>query len=218
MVIDLISRGGDMLLSQVGINFDSGIFNASEVASYIKLKHAENWARLYTVYTTQYQALANVDVVSTITHSKKYGKVITHSQLSNDVVSNHSSTSGGYTTNNERVSPDISINSIKAFDSPDWTDSKKISTEGGNNKSINNSNSLTDNTTTTQLGTRDDTESGGDSYTESHSTLGNQGVTKSQEMLKDEFKAWSRLSFFNIFFDNIIEELTVPYYSTDWRG
>ena len=63
-----------------------------------------------------------------------------------------------------------------------------------------------------RTGSDTDTLSGTDSTTETTTRGGNIGVTMTQQLLTAEQSFWSQYSFFDMWFSDIAEELTIPIY------
>lgn len=95
------------------------------------------------------------------------------------------------------------------------SDGKKKTDRGGYDelaKSGKDTNSHSGNDTLARSGNDTDTLSGTDTTTETTVRGGNIGVTMTQQLLTAEQSFWSQFSFFDMWFNDIAEELTLSIY------
>lgn len=95
------------------------------------------------------------------------------------------------------------------------SDGKKKTDRGGYDELARNGKDTNTHSGTDSLartGSDTDTLSGTDSTTETTTRGGNIGVTMTQQLLTAEQSFWSQYSFFDMWFSDIAEELTIPVY------
>ena len=182
--------------------------------------------------TTEYGKITRMAKGTTITDEQKVdGETeITYGQKQTDEQKVNGSNTINYGRETTTENP-TSTGSVAAFDTVDFVDASQSEmtntkvTDGGNDTTttsigtVEHASSGKDTTTTSigkvehaHTGTDTDTQDGSDTTTDTLTRHGNIGVTMTQQLLTAEDDFWSHYSFFEKYFNDIAEVISLPIY------
>lgn len=180
--------------------------NIAEIASIIFYLFGRTWARMWEIYTVEYNPIENYDMTETLekTEETEFGKKVTRTDELTET--REDDTLQTDTPTQTRTTEE----SVYGFNANDASPSREIEeTNGGEFTSAQTGTVTTDNT-----GTQEIEDSGTETKDTDHTLIrhGNIGVTTSQQMIQSEIALWQWNFFKNVVFPNIDGVLTIQLY------
>lgn len=210
-----LQRYGDLRCDDIAISYYKEELTASSLADALKVVLSQKWKHYLEMWKSQYNPIWNVDGTEVRSITTQYGKITTmaHNTTITDsqTVDGKNNTTHGLSTT---ITEPTTTNSVATFDSVDYVGAGQTeatqhsSTDSGTTNVALSMGTITHGT----AGSDTDTESGSDTVTDTFVRGGNIGVTMTQQLLEAEGAFWQKMDFFNMWYDSIAQELTVPIY------
>lgn len=196
----IISPMVKMLLDESG-ELDATAFGI--LANVLYSRFGLRWSKIWATFVAEYNPINNYDMIERMTNDKRettYGHVLTRED---DLSSEQS---GSESTTNTIDETDV--NSVKGFNSSNWSESEKQKRDGENGIETETGNTITN------TGTQTNTESGKDIETRNYllTRSGNIGVTTTQQMLESERQLWQYDYFKSVVYADLDKVLTIATY------
>lgn len=208
-----LQRHGERLADAIMEAYGSEELTATEVADIIKAVCVQRWKHWLECWKAEYNPIWNVDGTETRTIETVYGKVTTMAK--NSKVTDEQKTDGKNNTTHglvTTITEPTTTGSVAAFDSTDVvTASQTSATQHSNTDSGTTNVALSmGKVEHSSSGSDTDTLSGKDTVTDTLVRGGNIGVTMTQQLLTAENNFWSEFSFFEQWFSDIADEISLP--------
>lgn len=205
MVDYFIEKFGSLEPSNMSIKWNDDSITTEHYANFIKTIYLQKWGHILSAWTAVYNPMYNVDGTETREVITDYGKIIT---MDNGKTTTTAHTVAGSSSKNTSQSPSSTENKISAFNSSEYSNSDFTTNNVGD---VSENTTVNDGThTTTNGGTDTESNSGNDKTTENIRRYGNIGVTMTQQLLTSEVDFWGKFKFFDYYFDDISNVLTIP--------
>ena len=186
--------------------------------------HKEQLNRIYKINNLEYNPLYNVD--GTTTTTSEIGERLETNTIGEQ---NNTTTIGALNvTSNQGEQNNSDTEGIRHTETTNKATGYNGNTMMDDNKSINDSNEVTNSST---IGAREDITSTSEqinknkidsktdtikhnSYTDKVTEVrqGNIGVTKSTDLIQSQYDTWKNIDFWNLLYNLIISSVTIPFY------
>lgn len=208
-----LQRFGDRVADTVMKQYDDEDITATEISDIIKTICVQKWKHWLECWKAEYNPIWNVDGTEKRTITTQYGKITTMQK--NSKVTDEQKTDGKNNTTHglvTTITEPTTTGSVAAFDSTDVvTASQTNSTQHSNTDSGTTNVALSmGKVEHASSGSDTDTLSGSDTVTDTLVRGGNIGVTMTQQLLTAENNFWSEFSFFEQWFSDIADEISLP--------
>lgn len=202
-------RVADFVLEQYGEEY----ITASELSDMIKTVCVQRWKQFYEMWKAEYNPIWNVDGTEKRVIVTEFGKVIEHEK--DTTVTDEQKTDGKNNTTHglvTTITEPTTTGKVAAFDSTNFVDASQTSATQHSNTDSGSTNVAISmgKIEHSAEGTDTDTESGDETVTDTYTRHGNIGVTMSSQLLRDNENFWSQYSFFEHWFDDIAEQISIP--------
>lgn len=210
-----IQRYGNLKCDDIAEAYYKEEITAANLGATLKVILSQKWKHYLEMWKSQYNPIWNVDGTEVRTITTQYGKITTvdHDTTLTDeqVTDGKNNTTHGLVTT---ITEPTTTNSVATFDSADYVGAGQSSaTEHTNTDSGTTNIAISTGKSTHDMdGTDTTTDSGSDTVTDTFVRGGNIGTTMTQALLESEGSFWQKMDFFNMWYDSIAQELTVPIY------
>lgn len=208
-----LQRFGDRVADNIMKQYKDEEVSATDISDIIKVMCVQKWKHWLECWKAEYNPIWNVDGTETHTIETQYGKVTTMAK--NSKVTDEQKTDGKNNTTHglvTTITEPTTTGSVAAFDSTDVvTASQTSATQHSNTDSGSTNVALSmGKIEHAASGSDTDTLSGKDTVTDTLVRGGNIGVTMTQQLLTAENNFWSEFSFFEQWFSDIADEISLP--------
>ena len=208
-----LQRFGDRIADNVMYLYGKEELTATEIADIIKTMCIQKWKHWLECWKAEYNPIWNVDGTETRTIETKYGKVTTMAK--NSKVTDEQKTDGKNNTTHglvTTITEPTTTGSVATFDSANFVGASQTSATQHSNTDSGTTNVAISMGTVEHAASGSDTDtlSGKDTVTDTLVRGGNIGVTMTQQLLTAENNFWSNFSFFEQWFSDIADEISLP--------
>lgn len=193
---------GNKVADDIAIDLKEGAVSVELVANVIKTICSEKWKHYLGMWQAEYNPIWNVDGTEVRTIETKYGKITTMTKGS--TITNTQLTDSESVT--EQITAGTATDYVSPEDSQSFNPQGKTETDSGKVKGTSRNGT----TTSTGSGSDSDTLSGTDTVTDTFVRGGNIGVTMTQQLLSAEKDFWTKMDFFGMWFNDIVEQISIP--------
>lgn len=207
-----LQRFGDRVADNIMQQYKDEEVSATNISDIIKVMCVPKWKHWLECWKAEYNPIWNVDGTEKRTITTQYGKVTTMEK--NSKVTDEQKTDGKNNTTHglvTTITEPTTTGSVAAFDSATVvTASQTSATQHSNTDSGTTNVALSmGKVEHSSSGSDTDTLSGSDTVTDTLVRGGNIGVTITQ-LLTAENNFWSEFSFFEQWFSDIADEISLP--------
>ena len=208
-----LQRFGDRVADTVMKQYKDEEISATDISDIIKVMCVQKWKHWLECWKAEYNPIWNVDGTEKRTITTQYGKITTMAK--NSKLTDEQKTDGKNNTTHglvTTITEPTTTGSVAAFDSVDVvTASQTSATQHSNTDSGSTNVALSmGKIEHSSSGSDTDTLSGTDTTTDTLVRGGNIGVTMTQQLLTAENNFWSEFSFFEQWFSDIADEISLP--------
>ena len=208
-----LQRFGDRVADNVMKQYEDEEVSATNISDIIKVMCVQKWKHWLECWKAEYNPIWNVDGTEKHIITTQYGKITTMAK--NSKLTDEQKTDGKNNTTHglvTTITEPTTTGSVAAFDSADVvTASQTSATQHSNTDSGTTNIALSmGKVEHSSSGSDTDTLSGTDIVTDTLVRGGNIGVTMTQQLLTAENNFWSEFSFFEQWFSDIADEISLP--------
>lgn len=229
-----LKDNGTLRAQEILQEMKDGDITAENLAECIKVMYAPKWGHYLGMWQSVYDPIANVDGTEVRTVVTQFGKITTMEKgttlTDEQLTDGKQDTTHGLEVETEHglktdITEPVVTNKTATFDANVYVgESESTATMHYNQNSGTDTitNSGTDEVAISigkiehvNDGEDKDTESGSQTVTDTFERHGNIGVTMTQQLLTAEKDFWTKMNFFQMYFDDIANEISYPIYEED---